>query len=91
VHGLDKLGALWIIPERFAQFTNTYGQSRLAHGECRPDGLEEFFFGYQAMRMLDEIAQHSKSFRSQSALLCPVPELLGMQVDPIGSEPLLAH
>lgn len=60
--GFDKHGRLWIIAKRVSQLTNSDFQNRVADKRLRPNGVEEFVFGYELSGTPDEMVENCERF-----------------------------
>jgi hypothetical protein len=81
VHGLNELGALWVIAQRAPYFADTDHQHHLTDGDIWPYGIEQGRFGEQLAGVFDQIAEDRKSLRAQGNRLGTAPQPLTRKVE----------
>jgi hypothetical protein len=63
-HGRDD--GLLAVTDGLTNLADAMCQGLVGYHDVRPDRLDQFFLGHQAIRILHEIAQHLEAFRAQS-------------------------
>jgi hypothetical protein len=73
-HRGNEAGRLCRIAQHLAQRTNDDAQHRICDRRLGPEGVQEFVFGDQAVRVGHEVVQHGKRFGRQDNRLGLAPE-----------------
>jgi hypothetical protein len=70
----NEAGRLRRVVQRLAQRTNGDTYHGIAHSGLGPDGVEQFVFGHQAVRVRHQVVQHSEGFGRQDNSLGIAPQ-----------------
>src|SRR6185437_9002392 len=75
-NGLDELRTGGVVPEELAQLQNIGAQDLGLDVGFRPESLEEFVVGDEALGIFNEVAQQGEGAGSEAEALAAAPETL---------------